>query len=136
MTGHRDHSDSGFLDDGCQLAEEIQRVGLVTGPLPTEHVGVEDHDLHASSRHNSTTASAARFQVNALARSMPGETSSSRRAVASPIPAAIEDTSSGSTRTAAPPATSAIAVSADVTTGVPQAIASSTGSPNPSYSDV
>ena len=48
------------------------------------------------------------------------------------IPAAIESMSVGSTRTAAPPASSSIAPPALVTTGVPLAIASSTGSPKPS----
>ena len=43
-------------------------------------------------------------------------------------------TSNGSTSTAAPPATSSVAVPALVTTGVPWAIASATGSPNPSIS--
>ncbi len=62
----------------------------------------------------------------------PAATSSSRRSIASTIPAAIDATSSGSTRTAAPPAVSGSAETADVTTGAPAAIASRTGKPKPS----
>ncbi len=46
----------------------------------------------------------------------------------------MASTSSGSTSTAAPPATSSVDVPALVTTGVPWAIASATGRPNPSRS--
>ena len=91
--------------------------------------------MRRSSLHNASTASAERVHVKPDARSIPAGTSSSRRASASAIPWAIASTSSGSTRTAAPPATSSIAVPDDVTTGVPDAIASSTGRPKPSYSD-
>ena len=54
---------------------------------------------------------------------------------ASSIPAAIASTSSGSTSTAAPPATSSVAPPRLVTTGAPDAIASRTGMPKPSYSE-
>src|SRR5215470_5151407 len=51
------------------------------------------------------------------------------------MPSTIELTSYGSTRTAASPATSGRDDTLDVTTGVPLAMASSGGSPKPSYSD-
>ncbi len=51
------------------------------------------------------------------------------------MPSAIAAGSYGSTSTAASPATSGSDDTFDVTTGVPLAIASSGGSPNPSYSD-
>jgi hypothetical protein len=71
-------------------------------------------------------------RLNARARSSPRATSSSRCHVARSIPAAIAAGSSGSTSTAAPSATSSVAPPRLVTTGVPQAIASSTGIPKPS----
>ena len=68
----------------------------------------------------------------ALPRVVPGTLEAERNELVSlpvgvSIPAAIDATSSGSTRTAASPATSSIAPPALVTTGVPHAIASSTG---------
>src|SRR5213078_1188713 len=102
--------------------------------LPAEHVGVDqDHD--AASRYTPTVASAIASQRNARARSSPRATSVSRSDVARAIPAASSAGSLGSTSTAAPSATSSMAVPREVTTGAPQAIASSTGMPNPSYTD-
>ena len=56
-----------------QLAQQVEDVGLVAGALAAEDVGVDDDERlgHASSRHSASTASAARAQVNACARSQP-----------------------------------------------------------------
>jgi hypothetical protein len=51
------------------------------------------------------------------------------------MPSAIEPASYGSTSTAASPTTSGSEDTFEVTTGVPLAMASSGGRPNPSYSD-
>ena len=76
--------------------------------------------------------------VNRAARARPAsrsraasDTSVVTRSNASAMPA----TERGSTGTAASPATSGSDDDADTTVGTPRAIASSTGSPNPSYSD-
>ena len=69
---------------------------------------------------------------DAARASRPAATSSSRRHPASPMPSAIAAGSCGSTSTAAPPATSSVAPPRLVTTGVPHAIASRMGRPNPS----
>ena len=63
------------------------------------------------------------------ARSRPAATSRSRSASARRTPSA---SAVGSTKTAASPATSRSAASGAATTGVPEAIASTSGSPNPS----
>ena len=47
-----------------ELAKEVERVRLVPGALPSEHVCIKDGDLHASSLQSSTTDSAARSQVS------------------------------------------------------------------------
>src|SRR5262249_49499685 len=123
------------LGERPELAEQIEDIRFVPGPLSPQNVGIECDDLHATSFHSSTSASAARPQVKSRARAIPAGPSSSRREIASSMPAAMSATSSASTTTAAPPATSSIDVPREVTTGVPHAIASSTGSPKPSYSE-
>ena len=72
--------------------------------------------------------------VNSAARRWPAAISSSRRPASSSRARTQASTSSGSTR-AASPATSGSAARSLQITGVPSAIASSTGAPNPSYSD-
>ena len=74
-----------------ELTKQVQHVGLVPRAVAAEDVGIHDDErmTHASSRQSASTWSAARFHVNARARSSPSATSSSRRRTASTIPAAI-----------------------------------------------
>src|SRR5215208_6263616 len=81
------------------------------------------------------TSCAELSQVNSFARSKPALLKVSRKEEFSRLnstPCAIDSTFRGSTRSAASPTTSGMAVEYDVTTGVPQAIASKGGDPNPS----
>ena len=75
-------------------------------------------------------ACTARSQVKSAARRTP--TGCEPEATARWMPVAIESTSSGSTSNAMPCENSSYGRPAGATTGVPQAIASSTGSPKPS----
>ena len=83
-----------------------------------------------------TQASAAACQVKACARRRPAWAIRAARAgsLSTPTSDSVRaSTSVGSTSSPASPATSGREEVLDVITGVPQAIASSTGSPNPSY---
>ena len=119
-----------------QAAQEVLDVRLVAGPLAAENVGV-DHDErgHAASSYTARVSAAACSQVN-----LPGALEAERNELVPPRDRLLDPSSDrsgivGSTSTAAPPATSSVAPPRLVTTGVPQAIASSTGIPKPSYSD-
>src|SRR5438128_2437407 len=134
----RDRREAKVVRDPREGAQQLLDVRLVTRSLPTEDVRV-DHDERsrheAASPYAATVASAIASQLKASTRRRPRSTSSSRCEVARSMPAAIAAGSRGSTRTAAPSATSSVAPPRLVTTGVPQAIASSTGIPKPSYND-
>src|SRR5262249_21922124 len=108
MTRDRDEPNVGGRCARADLAEQVQGVGLVPGPLAAEDVGIEGDRLHTSLRQRSRVAPAVRVHVKADARSRPAFTSSSRRALASAIAPASAETSSGSTSTAAPFRTSTI----------------------------
>ena len=106
-------------------------VRLVPGSLPAEHVGVDDDEAsHASSRQTPRLRSRL-APSEARARSSPAGPSSSRRARP---PRSRGDRARRADRRAPPrprrPPRSRRRD--DVTTGVPHAIASSTGSPKPS----
>src|SRR5207248_5201478 len=94
----------------------------------------DDHDrgdLHASaSRYAAAVRRAVSSHVNALARSIPAADSRSRSASARRTPSVTS-----APKTAASPATSRIASSVAATTGVPHAIASTSGRPKPSCFD-
>ena len=116
-----------------ERAQEVEDVGLVAGAAAAEHVGVDDDERLSRQLPPDRLDGVGDGSPGIGLRPLePGARSSSCRADASSIPAAIASTSSGSTSTAAPPATSSVAPPALVTTGVPQAIASSTGIPKPS----
>src|SRR4029079_16213051 len=115
--------------------KQVPDVVLVARPPAAEDVRIDDHEGHTSSRQRSSTRSAERRHENIEPRARPVATRETRSPPASSMPAAIDSGSRGSTSTAAPPATSSVAPPRLVTTGVPHAIASSTGIPNPSYSD-
>ena len=86
----------------------------------------------------SAVSRAVSSQLNVRGPRGPAARSRSRSAVSvsrRSMPAAMSSMSCGSTSSAASPAVSGSAETFDVRTGVPQAIASRTGSPNPSYSD-
>src|SRR5262249_36173185 len=110
MTRDRDEPDVGGRCERADLAEQVQGVGLVPGPLAAEDVGLEGARLHPPPRQRSGAAPAVRAHVKAAARSSPAFPSSSRRPLAPAIAPASAETSSGSTSTAAPFATSSIAV--------------------------
>src|SRR5204863_238094 len=79
--------------------EQVLDVGLVARPPATEDVGVDDDERRhaAASRYTSSMAAAAATHEKARARSSPSPASSSRRASADSIPAAIEPGSCAST---------------------------------------
>ena len=80
--------------------------------------------------------SAERVHVSSAARARPADDRRSARLASSSTSrsaSAIARGEDGSTSNAAPAATSSVDVPAEVTTGVPWIIASSTGSPNPSF---
>ena len=81
---------------------------------------------------SASTARAVRSQVNGAARARPAARSRSRSAGERTTSHTASDTASGSASRAAPPAVAGSAVTSAAITGVPQAIASSTGRPNPS----
>ncbi len=91
-----------------------------------------------ASRKTAAVARAVASQVNRDARATPAADSTARRS-ASPTNSdsafAMAWVSAGSTSTAASPATSGSEDTFDVMTGTPAANASSTGNPNPSYSE-
>src|SRR5439155_9637796 len=89
----------------------------------------------AAWRRAAHVAAAEASHVKADARALPAATFSARRETSSARrwrAAARASWSCGSTRRAAPPATSGSDEAVDVTTGVPWAMASRTGSPTPS----
>src|SRR5581483_3360774 len=94
-----------------------------------------DGDPHRADSQAARCAVPFASHVKRIACSIPRGTRSPRSATARSIPAAIASTSSGSARTAASPAASSSDGCEETTHGVPHAIASITGMPNPSNRD-
>src|SRR5262249_35235502 len=127
-----------------QLLQAVQLPRLEARELAQDReadwrIGCHEPRSAAPSRSNSASISLVHFsQLKSLARSMPRAPICSRRAGSSRtsrIAVAISSTFSGSTSRAAPAQTSGGAQVLAVTIGQPQAIASSSGIPNPSYSE-
>src|SRR5271169_3351633 len=106
-------------------------------PTPSQYwlPGQQAQDWGALPAINSRTLAAVLAHENSAARVRPLCRNCCRNVLSftiCSIALAICSTEVGSTSRAASPATSGIAVAFAVTTGVPQAIASNTGRPNPS----
>src|SRR5690606_11352376 len=127
-----DHVDEGkladLLDRPAAGRHAHPYTSLLSSTRPPSH----------AARYTAAVSRAVRSQENSRARASP-RSRSSARSVASPmsrsIAAASASTSRGSTSSAASPATSGSDDVSDVITGAPQAMASSTGRPKPSYSE-
>ena len=78
VPGHRHDAQLRGRREQRELAEEIERVRLVSRAPATEDVGIEHDSLHVSVRQRSTTASADLRHVKDRARSRPALDSSSR----------------------------------------------------------
>jgi glycosyltransferase involved in cell wall biosynthesis len=101
-------------------------------------LGAYRHSPRIARSYEASVPAAVAAQVKRAARSSPAarRRSASTRSVNNrSIAAAIADSDSGSKRNAASPATSSSAPRPEQATGIPRAIASSTGSPKPSCSE-
>src|SRR2546426_1616924 len=101
-------------------------------------LGTTGHRTCAAWQYTSSVSRAVRFHVNSEARARPRDRNCARRSssLSTPTIASVQAfTSSGSSRIPASPTTSGMDAARDAITGVPHAIASSTGRPNPSYND-
>ena len=119
-----------------QRAEQVLDVGLVPGTAAAEHVGVDDDQRRRSCAPPAKVDRRRRAShVNARARSRPSGAELVAPRDRASIPAAIDsdvERVDEHGRAAGHLLRRAARV---VTTGAPQAIASSTGIPKPSYSD-
>ena len=121
-------------DSTRERLDRAARRARARGRARRPRARARDQRLGPARLRTASTPRAVASQVNGAARARPASRRRSRRASSprSAVSAAAKASPSGGTRTAAPPHVSGSAVASAATTGVPQAIASSTGSPKPS----